>query len=153
MNTVELRQFCTFTLDGHHFGVDVSKVQELIRFQEMTAVPLANPVVAGLINLRGQIVTALDLRRRIGLPDRAPGAQPMNVVIRTAEGPVSFLVDDIGDVVEVGDDTFERPPETLQGAARDLIPGAHKLEGRLLLVLDADRTASLRDSSTDGRTT
>ena len=91
----------------------MEKVQEVIRYQEMTRVPLAPPVVKGLINLRGQIVTAVDLRRRLGLRERAATDLPMNVVIRTSDGAVSLLVDEIGDVVEVDDTTFERPPETV----------------------------------------
>jgi purine-binding chemotaxis protein CheW len=129
-------QFCTFFLDGLFFGVEVQKVQEVIRYQEMTRVPLASRVVSGLINLRGQIVTAIDLRRRLGLPDRPEGQRPMNVVVRSDEGAISLLVDEIGDVQEVQDETFERPPETLQGESRSLIRGAYKLNDRLLLVLD-----------------
>ena len=146
-----LRQYCTFTLDGLLFGVDVSTVQEVIRFQEMTEVPLAHRVVRGLINLRGQIVTALDLRRRLDLPERQDGEQPMNIVVRTEDGAVSFLVDDIGDVVEVDGSLFERPPETLRGTARSLILGAHKLERSLLLVLDTARAAQLKEDATDDR--
>ena len=142
-----LQQYCTFTLDGFLVGVEVSRVQEIIRFQEMTPVPLAHRVVRGLINLRGQIVTALDLRRRLDLAERGDDAQPTNVVVRTDDGAVAFLVDEIGDVVEVDDTSFERPPETLRGVARHLITGAHKLSDRLLLVLDAERAASLRDEN------
>src|SRR6266404_3904656 len=94
-------QYCTFYLDGHYFGLDVLKVQEIIRYQEMTRVPLAPPVVRGLINLRGQIVTALDLRRRLELAERPADQQPVNVVVQTDDGAVSLLVDEIGDVLEV----------------------------------------------------
>jgi purine-binding chemotaxis protein CheW len=145
MSTLKL--YCTFTLDGFLVGVDVSRVQEIIRYQEMTPVPLAHRVVRGLINLRGQIVTALDLRRRLELPERAPGALPTNVVVRTDDGAVSFLVDEIGDVVEVDDSSFESPPETLRGGPRQLILGAHKLDQRLLLILDAERAANLKDAA------
>lgn len=147
-----LRQYCTFTLDSLLFGVEVSSVQEVIRYQEMTAVPLAHRVVSGLINLRGQIVTALDLRRRLDLAERPQGEHPMNIVVRTEDGAVSFLVDEIGDVVEVDESSFERPPETLRGNARALIPGAHKLENRLLLVLDTARAANLENDGPDDRT-
>src|SRR5271163_1577491 len=108
-------QLCTFMLDGLYFGVDVQKVQEVICYQEMTRVPLAPPVVRGLINLRGQIVTAIDMRRRLDLPALPEGKLPMNVVIRTDGGPVSLLVDEIGDVMEVDSASYERPPETLRG--------------------------------------
>src|ERR1700690_2546463 len=125
-------QYCTFYLAGHYFGLDVLKVQEIIRYQEMTRVPLAPPVVRGLINLRGQIVTAIDLRRRLELSDRPSDQLPLNVVVQTDDGAVSLLVDEIGDVLEVPENLFERPPGTLPGATRDLIRGAYKLKDGLL---------------------
>jgi purine-binding chemotaxis protein CheW len=136
-------QFCTFTLDGMLFGVEVLKVQEVIRFQEMTRVPLAPSVVRGLINLRGQIVTAIDLRRRLELHERPADQPPMNVVIRAEDEAVSLLVDEIGDVREVDEDAFERPPETVKGVARELIRGAYKLKDRLLLVLDTEKAVAI----------
>src|SRR5262249_14534643 len=136
-------QYCTFYVAGYYFGLDVLKVQEIIRYQEMTRVPLAPPVVRGLINLRGQIVTAIDLRRRLGLEDRPADQQPLNVVVQSDDGAVSLLVDEIGDVLEVSDKLFERPPETLKGTARELIRGAYKLPDRLLLILDPERTVSV----------
>jgi purine-binding chemotaxis protein CheW len=139
------QQFCTFFLDGHVFGTPVPKVQEVIQSQEMTRVPLAPEVVSGLINLRGQIVATIDLRRRLGLPDRPSGQMPMHVVVRTNDGAVSLLVDEIGDVIEVGESTLESPPETLQGFAREVVKGVYKLSGRLLLSLDIDRVVDLGD--------
>ncbi len=133
-------QVSTFFVGGLYFGIDVLNVQEVMRYQEMTRVPLAPEVVEGLINLRGQIVTALDMRRRLGLPPRPEGQSPMNMVVRTDEGAVSLLVDDIGDVVEVDAETFERPPENLEPRAREIIRGIYKLKGRLLLMLDTERT-------------
>jgi purine-binding chemotaxis protein CheW len=136
-------QFCTFFVDGHYFGLDVLKVQEIIRYQEMTRVPLAPPVVSGMINLRGQIVMAIDLRRRLDFPDRPADQLPINVVVQTDDGAVSLLVDEIGDVLEVDERAFEPPPETLQGPARQLIRGTYKLKDRLLLILDAERTVNV----------
>jgi purine-binding chemotaxis protein CheW len=124
------------------FGVDVMNVQEVIRYQEMTIVPLASATIRGLINLRGQIVTAIEMRARLGLPPRAAENLPMNVVTTTADGVVSLLVDEIGDVLEVEERSFERAPETMGVAFRDLVPGVFKLEGRLLLLLDAERVAT-----------
>jgi purine-binding chemotaxis protein CheW len=139
-------QYCTFLLDGRYFGVEVQQVQEVIRYQEMTRVPLASPVVSGLINLRGRIVTAIDLRRRLGLPDRPAGKLPMNVVVRTGDDAVSLLVDEIGDVIEVPADKFESPPETLRGVARTLVDGAYKLENRLMLVLNTREAVQVPDT-------
>lgn len=140
-------QFCTFFVDGLFIGVEVSRVQEVIRYQQLTMVPLTPPVIAGLMNLRGQIVTAIDLRRRLGMPDRNAEELPINVVVRAAEGAMSLLVDQIGDVIEVSEDAFERPPQTLSGDARELIRGAYKLEGQLLLVLDTARALDLAEGA------
>ncbi len=137
------RKFCTFTLNGLLFGVEVSEVQEVIRHLNLTRVPLAPPIVRGLINLRGQIVTAIDLRCRLELDARAADQHPMNVVVRTDDEAVSLLVDEIGDVCEVEEGVFERPPETLNGVARDLIRGAYKLKDRLLLVLDTEKAVQI----------
>lgn len=137
------KQFATFNLDSLFLGVDVLKVQEVIRYQEMTRVPTAPSMVEGLINLRGQIITAIDLRLRLDLPARAEGQLPMNVVVRTDEGALSFLVDEIGDVVEIADESFERIPETVTGVVRELVTGVYKLQGRLLLILDTEKAANL----------
>ena len=138
------KQFCTFYLDKYFFGISVLDVQEIIRFQDMTSVPLSPPVVEGLINLRGQIVTAIDMRRRLELPERDPGSEPTNIIIQADDdSTASLLVDEIGDVIEVSEDLFERPPETLKGTARELIEGVYKLEGRLLLVLDTVKTLDI----------
>ena len=144
---VDSQQYCTFYVNGHYLGVDVRKVQEVIRYQPMTRVPLASPVVRGLINLRGQIVTAIDLRRRLQFNDLPPDQLPINVVVQTDDGAVSMPVDEIGDVLEVSEELFERPPETLQGSARELIRGAYKLPDRLLLILDTERTVCLTSNS------
>ncbi|QJW93614.1 Signal transduction histidine kinase CheA [Frigoriglobus tundricola] len=137
------RQFCTVHLAGHVFGIDVMKIQEVVRVREMTRVPLAPPVVVGLMNLRGEIVTVLDLRRRFGLPEPPPGLVPLNVVVRTDEGPISLLVDDVGDVFLVPESAFEELPETLRGLPAELLSGVYKLDGQLLLVLDTRRAVSL----------
>ena len=140
------RQYATFYVDGLFFGIDVLQVQEVLRYQTMTRVPLSPDVIEGLINLRGQIVTAVDMRRRLGLKPRADGQTPMNTVVRTEDGAISLLVDEIGDVVEVQEDTYERPPETLDGVARDLIHGVYKLKERLLLILDTEKAIHLNSA-------
>jgi purine-binding chemotaxis protein CheW len=109
----------------------------------MTPVPLAPDVVCGLINLRGQIVTAIDLRRRLGMKERPADQPPINVVVQTDDGACSLLVDEIGDVLEAPEKAFERPPETLSASAKAMIRGAYKLEDRLLLILDADEVVRL----------
>jgi purine-binding chemotaxis protein CheW len=140
----QTEQFCTFFLKDEFFGVPVQQVQEVLCCQKMTCVPLASPVIRGLINLRGQIVMAIDLRRRLGMEDRPDSEAPMNVVVRTEDGAVSFLVDEIGDVLEADEKNFERPPETLQGPSRELVRGVYKLPDGLMLVLDTEQIAAVQ---------
>jgi purine-binding chemotaxis protein CheW len=139
-------QFCTFSLDHLLFGVDLQTVQEVIRELPMTPVPLAPAVVAGIMNLRGQLVTALDLRQQLEMGPGQAGVTPMNVVVRSQDGAVSLLVDQIGDVVEVDEASFERTPETLQGKIRTMILGVHKLDTRLLHVLDVEKACQVGEA-------
>ena len=143
---VSEHQFCTFQLDDLFLGIEVLRVQEVIRSQPMTRVPLAPAAVRGLINLRGRIVTAIDLRERFGLPKLATGRVSTNVVVATEDGAVSLLVDEIGDVLEATEAQFEEPPVTLPARARGLIRGVYKLPGRLLLVLDTEKALQLDPS-------
>jgi purine-binding chemotaxis protein CheW len=139
-------QLSTFFVAGMFFGVDVLDVQEVLRSQQMTPVPQSPDVIRGLINLRGQIVTAIDMRRRLGLQQPAEYQTPMNMVVRTSEGVVSLLVDEIGDVLDVDAAAYERPPGNLDPAARELIRGVYKLKDRVLLVLDTEKAVEV-DSS------
>jgi purine-binding chemotaxis protein CheW len=136
-------QLSTFYVADMFFGVDVLDVQEVLRSQQMTPVPLAPDTVEGLINLRGQIVTAIDMRRRLMLPPHAEDQMPMNMVVRTSEGAVSLLVDEIGDVLDVDAKSYERTPDNLDPAARELIRGVYKLKGRVLLVLDTEKAVEV----------
>ena len=136
-------QFSTFFVAGMFFGVDVLHVQEVLCAQQMSPVPQAPEVIEGLINLRGQIVTAIDMRRRLDLPARAEGQAPMNMVVRTSDGAVSLLVDEIGDVLALDSAQSERPPDNLDAAARELILGVYKLKDQLLLVLDTERAVEV----------
>lgn len=142
----ENTQFCTFYLGDLFFGVEVENVQEVFKYQEMTRVPLAPSVVRGLINLRGQIITAIDLRARLGMDELPDGQLPMNVVVRTEEGVVSLLVDEIAEVLEVSEDAFERPPDTIDEITRELVLGVYKLENKLLLILDTEKTVHMESA-------
>src|SRR5205085_1017364 len=133
------RRLCTFTLGPLFLGVDVMEVQEVIRAQDMTPVPLAHAAIKGLINLRGQIMTAVDLRQKLQLEPRPHDQRPMNVVVQFEGDVVSLLVDEIGDVLEVQEADFEPMPETVSVLARHLVQGAYKLHDRLLLRLDLQK--------------
>ena len=141
-----MKRLATFTIDGRSLGVDVARVREVLRPHELTPVPLAPPQIAGLINIRGEIVMAFDLREALGRPQRENDQRPMNVVVTTEHGHVSMLVDAVSDVLEVDDDAFE-PPSTLRGAGRDVILGAYKLDCGLLLELDLDAAIGTTDPS------
>ena len=132
-------QYATFEVDDQLFGVPVAIVQEVLSFSEYTPVPLAPKAVGGLFNLRGQVIAAVDLRVQLGLPPRDLDGPAMNVIVRTEDESVSLLVDRIGEVVDLHEDAFEPPPDTLHGPTRELINGAFKLDGRLMLALDTAR--------------
>jgi purine-binding chemotaxis protein CheW len=137
-----MSQLSTFHVGKYLFGVDVSLVQEVVRLQQMTPVPLAAREIAGLINLRGEVLTAIDLRARLGLPPAESGTsgrEPVNVVVRVDDEPVSLLVDEIGAVLEVSQVPFEQTPSTVDERVRDLLLGAYTLPDRLLLALNARR--------------
>lgn len=137
------KQYCTFTLGDLLLGIEVERVQEVIRDQALTHVPRAPEMVKGLMNLRGQIVTAIDLRRRFGLSPLDDGNRAMHVVVFRPDGAVSLLVDSIGDVVELPADDVAPPPPNLSGRARELVRGVVPLESELLLVLDTGAACTL----------
>ncbi len=133
-------QLVTFTLDDRLCGIPVDRVQEVLPGGTRTRVPLAPDDVAGLVNLRGQVVLSVDLRRRLGMPAR--DEDQMMVVVFVGDETVSLLVDQIGDVLEVDAEQFEAPPQTLTEELQAVILGAYKLPHRLLLALDVDAAAS-----------
>jgi purine-binding chemotaxis protein CheW len=133
-----MEHLCTFDVDTLFIGIPISRIQEILRPQPVTPVPLASSMILGLMSLRGQIVPVINLAERLGVQMQDGGAEAFNVLIRTPDGPVSLLVDRVGDVVEVSPDTFEPAPDTLRSSLRSLIRGAYKLERRLLLALDAE---------------
>ncbi len=134
----------TFTVHGGRYGVDVRLVQEALRPPARTPVPLAPAGVAGLVNLRSEVVLTLDLRVPLGLEPLPPGADPMMLVVRVDDEPVGLLVDEVGDVVEVEDAQLSAPPDTLSPALREVIRGVHTLPDGLLVALDLARATALR---------
>ncbi len=136
----QTRQYSTFRVADMFMGIELTRVQELLRYQEMTSVPLAPLAIEGLINLRGQIVTALDVHRILGLPVvESDEALPMNIVIQSEGGAVSLLVDEICDVLDVPLDAAMPLPENLPAQQRELIEGVYQLETGLLLILNTER--------------
>jgi purine-binding chemotaxis protein CheW len=135
--------YATFVVDDRFLGLPVDRVREVLRAQPLTPVPLAHEHISGLLNLRGQIVTAVELRARLRLPPREAGEPNAHVVVATDHAPVSLVVDRLGDVLAVDEATFEPPPDTVDPDTRPLIKGAFKLDDALLLDLDLDETLNL----------
>ncbi len=132
-------QVITFKAGKYHFGIDVMSVQEVLPAQRMTSVPLAPRVINGLINLRGEIVTALDVRERLQVGATSSGIESMNIIVRTQEGPISLVVDDIGDVLDVEFDHVTPAPDHLAPQVWGIIHAVYKLKDSLLLLLDIEQ--------------
>lgn len=132
------RQLCTARVGDLLLGLDVLSIQEVQSSNDVTVIPQSAPAISGLINLRGQIATAVDLRVVFGVKPR-PDSDLIQIVVRHRGEPVSLLVDEIGEVMTLSDEIFETPPETVDALTRELVTGAYKLETELLLTLDVDR--------------
>ena len=152
---LDRKQICTFRLGGAFYGIDVLEVQEVLRPEQRTPIPLASTDIEGLINLRGETVVLLDLRQRLGLESRAedaPAEEEMHVVVRVGSEVVSILVDEIGEVLELPDSAFEPCPSSMDEATRHVAHGVYKVDGELLLMLNvesiaAERMPGFRDKS------
>jgi purine-binding chemotaxis protein CheW len=140
-------RLCTFRLQHLWFGIVVEKVQEVISPPTITSVPLASRGVAGLVNLRGQIVTVLDLGRRLDFPERLAAVWPAMVVVRSENVVLGLLVDEMGEVVEAPEEACEAAPSNLLSKCRELLPRVCKFPGRLLPVLDLDRILQRDDEA------
>jgi purine-binding chemotaxis protein CheW len=143
------RQFCTFFLDKHYFGIDIKTVQEILREQPITRVPLAPPDICGLIDLRGQIIPVLDLQRRLEVQTNTSSLSmdeglEYNIVVRISDDMVSLRVDNIGDIIQLADADLEPPIATLQGKIRNFLEGVYKLEENFFLVLDPEKVVSTK---------
>jgi purine-binding chemotaxis protein CheW len=139
--------FCTFEVSDLLVGVEIGRVQEVLHEVRTTEVPLAHPDVQGLINLRGQIVTAIEARGRLGLTQRESGAEHAHVIIKSNGEAVGLVVDNEAEVVDVDETSFEETPATLSDAIRIQLSGVYKLDDGLLLALDADRILDVVASS------
>jgi purine-binding chemotaxis protein CheW len=138
------RQYCTFHVHEHLLAVPIEAVREVLTGQRLVRVPLAPDAVPGLLNLRGQIVTVVDLRHRLRLPARStdePGN--LHVIVATGDGAVSLLADRAGEVLSPAEELFEPAPDTIEPGIRQLVTAVCKLDGQLMLVLDIDHTIAV----------
>jgi purine-binding chemotaxis protein CheW len=138
--------FVTMTVCGQLCGIPVLSVRDIIVTQAMTRIPLAPREIAGSLNLRGRIVTAIDLRRRLGLPDRERGQLGMSVVVERQGELYSLVVDTVREVLELDDAQFELNPPTLAAAWREHSTGIYRLKSDLLVVLNTERVLAIGQS-------
>ncbi|QDT50050.1 chemotaxis protein CheW [Symmachiella dynata] len=131
-----LNQFVSFSVDGQLLGVPVNSVQEVLNPQSITRTPKAKPEIAGLLNLRGQIVTAIDLRKRLKLPALEGDRQSMNVVVRFNDESYSLLVDEVGEVINVSGETLQPPPRNLDAHWKPITSGVYRLQHRLIVIIN-----------------
>lgn len=137
-----LIQLVTFSIGEEEFGVDILKVQEIIRTMEITRVPRAPEFVEGVINLRGKVIPIIDLRRRFKLADRAHDKHTRIIVIEISSMVVGFVVDSVSEVLRIPSNTVEPPPPVVSGMDSEYISGVGKLEDRLLILLDLNKLLS-----------
>lgn len=135
--------FVTMTIAGQLFGISVLQVQDVLGPQRLTRVPLAPPEVAGSLNLRGRIVTAIDVRTRLGLPPRPEGMKGMSVVVDLGGELYSLLIDQVGEVLTLDKEDFESNPPTLDPRWREVSRGIYRLKEQLLVVIDIAQLLNL----------
>lgn len=136
-------QMVTFSVDGQHFGISALKVRDVLRNQPLTRIPLARPEIAGAINLRGHIVTAIDMRARLGSPPRAKSETAMCVVIEGAGEWFCLIVDTVGDVVTIPSSEVEPLPASLPSTWATISRGIHRAPSHLLLLLDIEQLLNI----------
>jgi purine-binding chemotaxis protein CheW len=137
-------EFVTFTIAGQTFGQPIGRVQDVFKPARITRVPLAGAEIAGVLNLRGRIMTAIDMRYRLDVKRREEGAAPMAIGIEAKGESFGLLVDAVGEVVKLPDFDREPNPINLDGKLAALSAGVYRLDGLLLVVLDVDRVLDLR---------
>lgn len=135
----ETEDFVTFRIAEQLFGIPVLKVQDILSTQRITRVPLAPPEIAGSLNLRGRIVTAIDVRLRLGLAPRDTDATAMSIVVEHDGDLYSLLVDSVGEVLALSAEDYEQNPPTMDARLRGHSNGIYRLNGELLVVLDVAR--------------
>ncbi len=134
----DIRQFVTFTIGGQLCGIPILQVRDVLAPQEITPIPLAPPKIAGSLNLRGRIVTSVDLRVRLGLPTGDVGRDRMSIVVEHHGNLYSLIIDSVGEVLELSSEKLERTPTTLDASWSRFSNGICRLDGGLLLVLHID---------------
>jgi len=136
-------EYVTVMIGDQLFGLPISRVQDVFMPERLTRVPLSSPEIAGVLNLRGRIVTAIDMRRRLGLPPRSDGRPPMAVGIELRGESYGLLIDTVGEVLKLADGTREANPINLDQHLKRVSGGVHRLDGQLMVILDVDRVLEM----------
>jgi purine-binding chemotaxis protein CheW len=144
----ESREFVTLTIGGQWFGIPVLSVEDVLDHRDVARIPLADRMIAGYINLRGRIVTVIDMRKRLGLPPRADDQPGMNVVVERDGNLYSLLIDAVGEVMEVPSEMYEKNPATVDPLWRDFSEGIYRLENQLLIVLNVEKLLDMGSAVT-----
>jgi purine-binding chemotaxis protein CheW len=139
-------EYVTVTIGDHMFGLPIFRVQDVFVPDRLTRVPLAPPEVAGLLNLRGRVVTAIDMRSRLDFGGREPGTPVMAIGIEMKGESYGLLVDSVGEVIQLRNSACEPKPTNLDPRLSRVAAGIYRLEGRLMIVLDVDRVLDIRNS-------
>lgn len=142
----QLTEYVTVMLGEQLFGLPISRVQDVFMLERLTRVPLSQPEIAGVLNLRGRIVTAIDMRRRLGLPKRNDGKKPMAIGIESKGESYGLLIDSVGEVLKLDETAREPNPVNLDARLARVSAGVHRLEGQLLVVLDVDRVLDMGEA-------
>ena len=135
-------QFVTMTIAGQLFGIPTEEIQDAHILESITRIPLAPPEIEGALNIRGKIVTAVSLRKRLGLPPRESDGRNMSIVVEYKGELYSLLIDTIGDVLSLSDKSFEKNPPTLDARWRDISAGVYRLDDQLMIMTNVPRLLS-----------
>jgi purine-binding chemotaxis protein CheW len=136
-------EYVTATIGEQLFGLPIARVQDVFMPERLTRVPLASAEIAGLLNLRGRIVTAIDMRARLGLPKSEAGGLPMAIGVDLRGESYGLLIDSVGEVMQLADAERESSPANLDPRLARMTAGIHRLDGRLLVILDVDRVLEM----------
>ena len=140
-------EYVTVMIGGQLFGLPIGRVQDVFMPERLTRVPLAGPEIAGVLNLRGRIVTAIDMRRRLGLPPRTDARPSMAVGVELGAESYGLMIDSVGEVLKLGDASREPNPVNLDARLASVSGGVHRLDGQLMVILDVDRVLDMANDA------
>jgi purine-binding chemotaxis protein CheW len=140
-------EYVTVMIGGQLFGLPIARVQDVFMPERLTRVPLAGPEIAGVLNLRGRIVTTIDMRRRLGLPPRTDARARMAVGVELGAESYGLMIDSVGEVLKLGDASREPNPVNLDARLAGVSGGVHRLDGQLMVILDVDRVLDMANDA------